>query len=148
MQFVALQGFVPDAPETTPGIVTACDNFIPSKRGLRSAFSAAASGYAALAAACVGAASVRKVDGTQRVFAGTAAKLYEQSSGSWADVTRVSGGNYSSGTNRWRFAQWGDVTIAVNYADTPQYSNGTGAFANLTAMPKAKFVCASNDFIM
>lgn len=147
MSFVRTAGFLPDVDPTTPGVITECDGFIPSKFGMRSAYSAVTTGTDALAAACKGFVAARKTDGTTRVIAGSAAKLYELSGTSWTDRTRAVGGNYSASTTRWRFAQFGDVTIAVNQFDTPQTSSA-GAFANLAAMPKARVIDTANLFVM
>ena len=52
--FVPLAGFVPDADPTTPGILTACDGWVPSPKGMRAANTAFDAGKDALAAACCG----------------------------------------------------------------------------------------------
>lgn len=73
----------------------------------------------ALAAAPLGAFMARQTDGSIVIFAGTATKLYKLASdGSWTDVTRASGGDYSA--TAWRFDQFGDTVIAVNGADANQ----------------------------
>lgn len=140
-------GFLPDVDPTTPGVITACDGFIPSKFGMKSAYSAVSTGADALAAACKGFAAVRKTDGTTRIIAGTASKLYELSSTTWNDVSRASGGNYSVSSSLWRFGQFGDITFAVNQFDTPQTSS-SGAFANLSAMPKCRVLDTANQFLL
>jgi hypothetical protein len=134
-------GYAPDADHTQSGVIVDCNNLIPSLRGMKSAPSPVASTLPALAAACRGAASLRRLDGATRVFAGTGTKLYEAGSGSWTDRTRVVGGDYAlATTDRWRFAQYGNVSLAVAKTDILQFSS-SGAFANVGAsVPKAAIV--------
>lgn len=130
-----MKGFSPDLPRTTQGIITDCENFIPYESGMEAAPSATSQGIDALAAACIGAASVSKLDGTSRTFAGTATRLYELSSTSWTD--RSAGGSAYTTTTNWQFTQFGDVTIAAGYGNTLQYSS-SGAFAAISGAPQAK----------
>lgn len=131
-----IQGFSPDAPTTEPGVLLDCEDFIPYESGMTAAPSAV--NYAtAIAATCVGAATLTKTGGTRRVFAGTASKLYELNGTSWTDRSRA--GGYTLGaTVDWSLAQFGDTSLAVN-PDTVLQSTTSGAFADLTA-PKAKIV--------
>lgn len=77
-----LMGFAPDMETPTPGVLVDCENFIPYESGMEAAPSAVTpSDVPALAAACLGAASISKIDGTKRVFAGTGTKLYELTGG-------------------------------------------------------------------
>jgi hypothetical protein len=145
MAAIPIAGFLPDADPTTPGIWTACDGFVPTVRGMRSASTPVSVGYAALGAACKGAAVAHLVAGGTRVIAGTAEKLWDIQSGVWTDITRATGGDYAAGTANWRFAQVGNVTIAVNKADLPQSSNSSGAFANIADMPKASYIATSSS---
>lgn len=133
-----LIGFGPDLDPTTPGVLTDCENIIPVPRGFAAAPSAESAGLPALADACKGFVVARKLDDTNRLIAGTQTKLYERSGTTWADV---SGATYTGGAeNRWRFCQFGDVTIAVNRADAPQAST-SGAFANLAGTPPKASIC-------
>lgn len=140
---VKIAGWVPDADETTPGILLDVTNMLPSMRGYRGVPGGVASEYTALAAACVGSALVTKNDGNTRLFAGSASTLYEGSGGTWSDVSRV--GGYSLGSNRWQFAQFGNTTLAATKAAVLQ-SSTTGNFANLTA-PKASLVETVSGFV-
>jgi hypothetical protein len=141
-------GYAPDTDPTTPGVITDCTMLIPSRRGMKAAPSAAASEYAALAAACKGAASLRKLDASVRVFAGTGTALFEAASGTYTDRTRVSGGAYTLGSeDRWRFAQFGNVSLAAAKTDTLQ-SSSSGAFANISGAPKAACIDTASNFVM
>jgi hypothetical protein len=135
-----LLGYAPDVDETQEGVIIDCSAFIPTEKGMQSAPSASDIGIDALAAQCYGAAFTRDLDDTFRVFAGTQTKLYELSGTSWTDRTRASGGDYNLGaTDFWRFAQFGDTTLAVNKTDVLQ-SSATGAFADVSGAPKASIV--------
>jgi hypothetical protein len=137
-------GFLPDMDEHTPGIITDCDMLLPSIKGYKGAPSTS-NVTDALAAACIGATYVVLLDNTNRLFAGAATKLYELSGTSWSDVSR--GGNYSSSTE-WRFAQFGNVSLAVNSADTMQKSISSGAFSDLAGAPKAAVIETVAGFVM
>jgi len=142
-----LLGFLPDQDPTTPGVITDCTNFIPYETGMQGAPSASTpASTPALAAACIGAVVVTKLDDTRRIIAGSTVRLYELSAGSWSDVTRA--GVYTGGTDtRWSFAQFGNATIASNLTDAMQRST-SGAFADIATAPKAKIVFSVGSFVM
>jgi hypothetical protein len=146
---IKLLGYAPDVHPNTEGAIVTCTNMVPSIRGMEGAPNVQSpSGISgALAAACAGAASLRKLDESVRTFAGTATKLYEIASSAWTDRTRASGGDYSLGSDvRWRFAQFGNVSLAAAKSDTLQFSS-TGAFANVTGAPKAGVVEVVGQFV-
>jgi hypothetical protein len=146
---LGLVGYAPDQPPTTPGVLVECTNMVPSLRGMKGAPSTQSpSGITgALAAACQGAASLRKLNESARVFAGTSSKLYEIAGGAWADRTRASGGDYALGGDlRWRFAQFGDISLAAAKSDTLQ-SSGSTAFADVSGAPKAGVVEVVGQFV-
>lgn len=140
---ITLEGFAPDVDPVTPGIFTDCSHFVPTERGFAAANTISENGTPALAAACTGGALVTKVDDSKRVFAGTATKVYELVSSVWTDRSRA--GSYTGA--KWRFAQFGDVSIAATGASILQ-SSSSGAFADLAGSPQAKFVVVSNGFVM
>lgn len=141
-----LQGFAPDMEAPTAGVLTDCTNFIPYETGMEAAPSPVSPiDVPVLAAACTGAASVTKRDGSKRVFAGTSTALYELSAGAWADQSSAT---YSGGVDtRWMFAQFGDTTVATNKAD-PMQQSASGAFADIAGAPKAEIVFSVNSFVM
>jgi hypothetical protein len=142
------EGYAPDLVETIPGIFTNCANVIPTLKGFAGAPSPQ-SGLltAALATTCQGAANLTKIDQSTRFFAGTGTKLFEAAATSWTDRTRVSGGDYSPASDvRWRFAQYGDISLAVTKSDILQ-SSTTGAFADVTGAPKASIVEVVGPFV-
>lgn len=132
-----LQGFTPDAPTTTPGILVDCTDFIPYESGMRAAPSGTAYS-SALAAECRGAETLTTLDTTRRVYAGTAAGLYELSGTSWTDRSR--GGGYTLGAQvQWSFAQFGDTSLAASLDCVIQTSSGA-AFSNQATAPQAKII--------
>jgi hypothetical protein len=132
-----LLGFTPDAPSVTPGVMLDCTQFIPYDTGMRSAPGLRTISDA-LAAACRGGNTLTKLSGSRRVFAGTAAKLYELSGATWSDVSRA--GSYTLGaTTVWSFAQFGDTSIAANIDNVIQTSTA-GAFADQATSPQATIV--------
>lgn len=141
-----LLGFAPDLESPTPGVLADCEQFIPYESGMEAAPSpTTVTGVSALAAECLGAGVVTKLDGTRRVFAGTTTHLYELVSTTWTDRSAAT---YSGGSDtRWTFAQFGDATIAANRADTLQRST-SGAFAAISGAPKAEVVFTVGSFVM
>lgn len=137
--------FAPDLPPTTPGALREVADLIPTARGYKGRPAPVSGGYPALAAAANSLAVVTKLDGSRRVFAGTAAALYEAGTGSWTDRSAV--GGYAIGANRWSFAQFGDTTVAAAKAQTLQ-SSTSGAFAAISGAPKASWVDVSGGFVM
>lgn len=142
---IPFTGFAPDNDPMTPGIIVDCVNLVPTLRGYAGGPSGVDVGMSALAAAALSAALVVKLDASTRLFAGTATKLYEKSGTTWTDVSRVAAYNAST-VYPWRFAQFGNTTLAVNKGDVLQ-SSSTGIFANLTA-PKAAVMCVASGFVM
>lgn len=136
--------FLPDAPRDTPEVLTEVEA-VPTVRGYAGSPTVINGGYAALSAACNGAALIFKLDGSMRIFAGTQSKLYEGSGGTWTDRSRA--GSYTTGDIRWCFAQFGDTTLAINKATVLQ-SSTSGAFADVANAPKAAVMETVGGFVM
>jgi hypothetical protein len=81
-----------------------------------------------------------------RTFVGTGTDLYEIVGSANNKVTRISG-PYTGGTNRWRFAQFGNASLAVNASDLLQQSISTGNFADVATSPKASIVEVVQGFV-
>lgn len=139
--------YAPDADQTA-NILTDCSAFIPTTEGYIGAPSAVNVGMPTLASDCRGSAVALLLDQTTRLFAGTQTKIYERDGFSWADVTRTSSDYVGGAESLWRFAQYGNATIAVNRADETQFSLLSGEFDNLTGAPKASIVFTVGDFVM
>lgn len=143
---VKLLGYAPDLDPTTPGIMVECTAFVSSHRGMTGAPAPVDTPLAALASACVGIATFRKLDNTSLTFAGTATKLYLAGTTTWTDLSGAATFNAST-TNRWSFAQFGDVTLASNKGDTIQ-ARTSGDFADVSgSAPQAAFIETVNQFV-
>lgn len=136
-------GFAPDLPPETPGVFTDCKNVLPAVNGFVAAPTSIDAGLGAISSAAQGFAVVKKSDNTTRVFCGNSTKLYEQVAGVWSDK---SGSVYGAGPDdRWRFAQFGDVTLATNKQNTIQAIT-TGSFADASGTaPKAAILEVINN---
>lgn len=144
---IPLLGYTPDIDPSTPGAMVEVTNMVPSVKGMKGAPSGIDGGYVPLAATVVGFAVTRILDGSRRIFAGTATKLYELSGGAVTDRSRV--GNYTLGPDtRWAFSQFGDITLAAATGHVLQASSPGNNFADVAAAPKAKYVDTSQGFVM
>ncbi len=143
-QFLQLAGFVPDADPTTPGVLLDCNGWIPSQKGMRTAYGASDAGYAALGATCTGFYFSRLTDGTAKCYAGTATGLFELSGTTWTD--RDGGASLTSGVN-WRFATLGNVTYASNIYNKILKAT-TAEFSSVTEAPKAALLATSFGFLI
>lgn len=141
---IPLLGFAPDVEQTTAGAMLECSDMVPSLKGMKAAPSNIVTSYAASSEAVTGSAILQKLDASVRFFIGGASKIQEGTAGSWADVSR--GAGYSAGDNRWRFAQFGNDSLACNKSCVLQRSTAT-TFANITA-PKADVMESMDGFIM
>ena len=106
----------------------------------------------ALTATCLGAASGKDNDGIGYSFAGSAAAIESlQSDGTWDDVTNT-GGAYTTGADdRWRFALFGTLMVATNFADPIQkIEMGVDTeFEDLgTGAPMARYAAVVRDFLV
>ena len=141
---VRFAGFAPDVDQTTKGIFTDCDQIIPTVKGFKSAPAPVSTALAAAAGAVTGAALIKKLDNSIRLFLGSSAKIEEATSVT-ALTDRSAAGGYT-GTNTWRFAQFGDVTMATNKAQLIQ-SSTTGAFATVAGSPQAAGLETVGQFV-
>ena len=146
---VALKGFAPDMDPTIPGVLVDCVAKVPTLKGMKAGASLVTVGLPALAAACLGAQTLQKLDGSYRLFAGTTVALFEANGiASWTDRTRLAGAYNATSDIRWRFAQYGDVSLAVEKQDILQFITTGADFANVGAgVPKASIVETVRQFV-
>lgn len=88
--------------------------------------------------------------GTVAMFAGTDDALFRLTSGTWTDVS-IAGGYATAGDGIWRFAQFGDLVIAVNGIDDPQkwVLGSATEFDDLGGSPPAaQEVAVVKDFVV
>lgn len=143
---VKLLGYMPDADPTVLGALMNCSGVIPSLRGMKGAPSPVGAGFATLAGTVHGAATLYKLDNSTRLIVGSPTKLYEGSTSTWADVSRATSYTTTT-TQRWRFAQFGDVSLAANGCDTMQASVSSGAFSDIGGAPIANIVETVGAFV-
>lgn len=131
MQPLAFGAFLPDQlPVGADRLVTA-RNVLAAPNGYRAVpgFSAVSN---TLPAAFLGGFSAVSTDGTAYLLAGTATTLSRLSAGTWTSL--LSGLTVAS---RWRFAQFGDVVIAVNGGATQVVDLDAGTADDLAGGPTA-----------
>lgn len=141
-----LSSFAPDTDPTIEGVITDCEGVVPSFKGLAGAPSPTDSLLAALSATVNGAATLLKLDGTSRTFAGQITSIVEASTATWGDVSKTTVAAYATVLGRWRFAQYGNVSIAASKENTLQYSS-SNLFADISGGPKADIVETVGQFV-
>lgn len=146
-----LLSYQPDADPLEDGALLECFAVVPTYRGIAGAPTGIqAQDVSVLPATCQGAASLTKLDGGTRTFAGTQTKLYEAPD--WSDV---SDGTYATVLARWEFAQYGNVSLAVAKEVVLQASATSGPFGAVTSTasgstvtaPAAACIEVVNDFV-
>lgn len=143
---IPIAGFLPDLEPTTDGVITSCGDLIPTIKGsYEGAPTPVDVNIDPLADPCLGIAQVLDLSGAPRLYAGTDTKLYQGAASTWTDVSRV--GDYTTGEKRWRFSQFGDVTMATNGIDPIQFSTGVD-FADIAGAPAAKLMDVAQGFVM
>lgn len=138
--------YSPDTDPTVPGTLTDVMSLVPSMKGYKAAPSPIQSALPALDSACYGAASLKRLDGVTRFFAGTATSLLEASTGAWLDVTRISSPYALTTDSRWCYAQYGNTSLAANKSTPIQYSN-SGEFDDISGAPSAAVIDVVNNFV-
>lgn len=141
-----LAGFAPDLDPTTPGVLVECDNLVPTLKGMAGALSPLDAGLDTLPADCRGAAVLSLLNNARRVFAGTQTQLLELTGTTFTDRSRA-GGYTGSSENRWRFAQFGNVSLACNQTEPIQYATGT-SFADISGAPHARIIETASGFVL
>tara|TARA_R110000744_G_scaffold107013_1_gene203421 strand:- start:1365 stop:3245 length:1881 start_codon:yes stop_codon:yes gene_type:complete len=70
--------------------------------------------------------------------------------GAYSATTDVARTGYTSSATFWDFAAYGDIAVATNYADSPQFMDMSSGvtFADLTTLFRAKTVAVVRDFLM
>jgi len=144
---VKLLGYLPDEDPTIMGVLTSCMGVIPTIRGMAGAPSNVNTQLATLAATCQGCALIYKNDLTTRFFAGTTTDIFEAGVSTWATVSATAVSYATAEIGRWRFAQQGNVTLAVNGANTVQFSSSSGPFSKIGGAPIAAIVETVGAFV-
>lgn len=147
MRTFLLNGYEPDFDTTREGAIPACSALVPSQKGYEGAPTPLITVQPSLAAQCYGAAALKKTNDTARLFAATTDHIYEAGSATWtprsATLTAI------TGEDRWRFAQFGDVTLASGVNEIIQFIDDATEFAQVTATaPKAATIETANNFVL
>lgn len=140
-------GFSPDVDPTMDGVLTDCAAVLPSLRGIESAPTPVDAVVTALSSTCQGSASMITLSGSSRTFAGTRNNLLEASAGGWNDVSYTAGGSYSTVSGRWRFAQFGSVSLATSLENAIQASPSS-RFTTIAGSPSADIIETVNQFVI
>jgi len=134
-------GFAPDLPQDMQGVLTSSAQIVPTERGIASSpYSPTALGSFVTGNPC-GGAYFTKIDGTTRVFLGVNTKIYEWTTSA---VDRSGAAYNASISQTWSFAQFGDVSLAINKGDVLQAST-TGNFAAVSGAPKGSIVITPGE---
>lgn len=146
--YVQINQFAPDLTTDTPGIILDCSQMVPSRNGgYEAAPDAIDVGMAALESKVFSAVSLTRLDNTARTFAALQTKLFERSGLTWLDRTKA-GGYTGGGNSLWRFAQYGDISLATNKIDPIQKSDSS-TFSDLGGSPpKAAFIDTILGFVV
>lgn len=90
-------------------------------------------------------------DGNSRVYSGSEKALYKlaPSTRQWTDISRA-GGYTTGGSERWKFQEFGNIQIATNYNDHPQFidMNVDTQFADLTTLVKGRHIATFRGFLL
>jgi len=142
--------YLPDLPaHDNPG-ATVANNVIPHGDSYKQ-FPGVTVYSGALAARCQGASSGRDNAGNVYLFSGDASKLYQISTTTWGDVSKVGGGYTCATDSSWNFTQWGKQLLATQVGDPIQtFTMGTSsAFSSLSASaPQARYIGVVRDFVV
>lgn len=142
-----LLGYAPDADPSIIGVLTDCANMVPTIKGMKGAPQPVSANTTVFNATCQGAAVLAKLDNTSRFFLGNNSAIAELTAiNTLTDRTRASGAYALSETNRWRFAQQGDVSLATSKACTIQAS-ASSAFADVSGAPQADIIETVGQFV-
>lgn len=139
-------GFAPDADPTEKGVVTDCDAVVPSLRGLVGAPAPVDTLLSTLPMTCQGAATLLKLDNTSRFLVGLQTSILEGSITTFSDVSQTSVAAYATVSGRWRFAQFGGISLAVSKENQLQAS-ASSLFSAVSGAPKADIVETVNQFV-
>jgi hypothetical protein len=145
---IPLTGFAPDLDPTTPGVIVECSNLVPTLKGMAGAATSMDAGVDTLPAECRGGAVLSLLNNSRRVFAGTQTALYELSSTSLRRPVARSAATPATTENRWRFAQFGNASLACNETEQMQVLEQRHGFADIAQSPKARIIETASGFVL
>lgn len=148
MTVIPFAEFAPDMPDLAEATNIALNVIARTPQSYAPVSGLSAYSSNTLPATCLGMIATQNVDDSIYLFAGTGSKLYQVTSGAWADVSAVGGYSVAQGDN-WRFAQFKSLVLATDYADTIQsFTMGSStAFATLSSgAPNARHIAVAKNF--
>jgi len=140
-----LKGFAPDLDPETPGVLMDCNAIVPTTKGLAAANSLINTVYPALAGTPSSAFVARLLDGTKRVLVAEGPRIQEASSGAWVDRSRTGG---YTGTNRMRWAVFGNNVLNANRSQVIGQAVPGSAFTDIAGSPAASIIVTAAGFVM
>jgi hypothetical protein len=149
MSIVEFGEFKPDEQALNNTGVTLAKGVVPGGNTYKSFASPAVYSTNTIDAPCQGGISVRDNTGNAYTYVGNASKLYEMSSASFADRSKVGGYN-TANDQTWEFVKWNEKLLATNYGDPIQtITIGGPNFADLGGSPpKAKHIAIVGNFVV
>lgn len=140
-----LTGFAPDLDPETPGILTDCNAIVPTTQGLAAANSPISAGLPAILDTVTSAYVAVLLDGSKRVFVAEDDAIQEAGTGAYTDRSRVGG---YTGTNRMRWAVFGNNVLATNRSQLINQAAPGGSFADIADAPLASIIVTAAGFVM
>ena len=149
---IPVQAWAPDVDPTTPGVIVDVENMLPTLRGYAPDYAPAASGVfpGNVFPSRVLSGLLCQPSGPITPFTlfSTASKLYKVGM-TLTDVSRTTGGAYTTTSGWWRFAVFGDEVVATNPDNTFQrLPAGGSVFVDVASGPKAQTVAVQSNFVM
>ena len=147
MAIIELNEWMPDQPELgNPGCIQAL-NCLPAPRGFRP-LAGPAIVSAAIDGQALGGHATTDTAGDSQIYVGNDTKLYVSNGTAFDDKSKA--GGYTATAVLWDFTNYGEIEIATNYVDNPQYRDvdTATAFADLTTAFKARYVDTVRDFVV
>jgi hypothetical protein len=149
---IALGPWEPDRAGLDTAILTIAKNAYPNTAGYGPMPQLTTFGSDALPDGCLGMTFAQTNAGSWRIFVGDTTDLYELVAGVWESRTRSSGDYATTTGSFWRWAKWGDLLLAVNGADEPQFidlsDSGSTEFDDLDGTPPiARDISIVGDFV-
>lgn len=138
---IQLPDYKPDQ-SVNSGVLLVAQNVYPAVDGYRPLRDVSTTSDA-LAAAFMGGASAISTGGTGYLLAGTATNLYKYASGAWTSILSA-----LTITERWKFTQFGNYSIAVNGSATQEVSLSAGTASAIAAAPTGTSVCVVGDYVV
>lgn len=106
----------------------------------------------ALGDECKGAFAFRDAAGNVTIFAATKTAIYKLNDTSWDDVSRTTGGAYTTSDDGfWNFVNYGDLIIATNYNDDIQVfdiSTDTNFSQLSSSAPRCRTMFVLKNFLV